>query len=93
MGLERIFLDTADRKARDFWTLPAVGFNVVQEADWQRLLKQYRLFKNGYVEARCTKLTPSHNALAEQASCPLATCAPYIATTKSCNEALTECLP
>lgn len=52
MGLERIFLDAADRKAKDFWTLPAVGFNVIQEADWQRLLKQYSLFKNEDVEAR-----------------------------------------
>ena len=65
MGLERIFLDAADKKAKYFWTLPPVGFSVT---DWQRLLKQYSLFKNNYVEARCVKLIPTQTALAEQAT-------------------------
>lgn len=69
MGVKRIFLEAAYRKAKSVWTSSSFAFSVIKNVhDFKRLAMQYTLVQNAGVAGRCIKLTPTHAALVEQVS-------------------------
>ena len=71
MGIKRIFLDAATKRAKSAWTSPALGFCTISKEGYAVLAKQFTFILNHPVPARCIKIVPAHDALLKQVSCAL----------------------